>query len=67
MMQVNFWLGSLIQMRGEDLFRMKGVIAIRDFPETFVFQVRSNMSAGSPCKIPLCDGTRAIEDDSRAI
>lgn len=26
-------------MRGEDLFRMKGVIAIRDFPETFVFQV----------------------------
>ena len=36
---MNFWLGSLIQMRGEDLFRMKGVIAIRDFPETFVFQV----------------------------
>ena len=37
--QVNYWLGSIIQMRGEDMFRMKGVIAIRDFPDTFVFQV----------------------------
>ena len=37
--QVNFWLGALIQDRGDDLYRMKGVIAIRDFPETFVFQV----------------------------
>ena len=38
-MQVNYWLGALIQDRGDDLYRMKGVIAIRDFPETFVFQV----------------------------
>ncbi len=36
---MNFWLGALISEKGDDLYRMKGVIAIRDFPETFVFQV----------------------------
>ncbi len=37
--QVNHWLGSLIQVRGEDLYRMKGVLAIAGFSDTFVFQV----------------------------
>ena len=43
---MNFWLGSLISERGDDLYRMKGVIAIRDFPDTFVFQV----GAAAPTK-----------------
>ena len=38
--QVNHWLGSLIQVRGEDLYRMKGVLAIAGFSDTFVFQAR---------------------------
>ena len=42
-LQVNYWLGALIADRGDDLYRMKGVIAIRDFPDTFVFQVRDKL------------------------
>ena len=39
--QVNEWLGSLIQIRGEDLYRMKGILAITGFSDTFVFQARA--------------------------
>jgi G3E family GTPase len=39
--QLNFTLGALLQSRGEDLYRMKGILAIRDLPERYVFQVRA--------------------------
>ena len=37
--KVNFWLGALVEMRSEDLYRMKGVLAIKDFDRRFVCQV----------------------------
>lgn len=39
-MQVNFWLGGLIEVKRNDLYRMKGVLAIEGLEERFVFQVR---------------------------
>lgn len=38
--QVNYWLGGLIEVQSNDLYRMKGVLAIKDFDKRFVFQVR---------------------------
>jgi hypothetical protein len=39
-MQVNTWLGALLQLRGEDLYRMKGILSIDGYDRRFVFQVR---------------------------
>lgn len=36
--QVNYWLGGLMEVKSNDLYRMKGVLAIKDFPARFVFQ-----------------------------
>lgn len=38
--QVNYWLGGLIEVKSNDLYRMKGVLAIKDFDKRFVFQAR---------------------------
>ncbi|CAD7933231.1 unnamed protein product [Amoebophrya sp. A25] len=35
---LNRWMGSLLKEKGIDIFRMKGVIAIRNCAEKFVFQ-----------------------------
>ncbi len=35
---VNDWLGDLLQERWEDLYRLKGVLAIQGFPERYVIQ-----------------------------
>jgi G3E family GTPase len=32
------WLDELLATRGPDLFRMKGVLALRDEPHRFIFQ-----------------------------
>ncbi len=37
--QVNYFLSALIELKSNDLYRMKGVLAIRDFDRRFVFQV----------------------------
>ncbi len=37
-LQVNYWLGGLMEVKSNDLYRMKGVLAIKDFPARFVFQ-----------------------------
>jgi hypothetical protein len=37
--QINFTMGALLQARGEDLYRMKGILAIKGLPERYVFQV----------------------------
>jgi G3E family GTPase len=42
-MQVNEWLGALLAVRAEDLYRFKGVLAIKDFPKRYVFQVSSSL------------------------
>ena len=36
--KLNAWLGNLLQTRGTDIFRMKGVLAIKGDPRRFVFQ-----------------------------
>ena len=38
-LQVNYWLGGLMEVKSNDLYRMKGVLAIKDFDRRFVFQV----------------------------
>ena len=35
---VNDWLGDLLQERWQDMYRMKGVLAIAEFPERYVLQ-----------------------------
>lgn len=39
-LQVNYWLQTLIDVKSNDLYRMKGVLAIEGFDRRFVFQVR---------------------------
>jgi G3E family GTPase len=35
---VNMWLGALVDVRSEDLYRYKGVLSIAGFPRRYVFQ-----------------------------
>jgi hypothetical protein len=37
--KLNFTMGALLQARGEDLYRMKGILAIKGLPDRYVFQV----------------------------
>lgn len=37
--QANMWLGALLYQRSEDIYRMKGILAVQDMEERFVFQV----------------------------
>jgi G3E family GTPase len=46
--KLNAWLGSLLMDKGEDIFRMKGVIAIKGQPVRFVFQGVHMMFDGTP-------------------
>lgn len=46
--KVNFWLGSLLELRGEDIFRTKGVLAIDGFERRFVFQGVHMLFEGMP-------------------
>jgi G3E family GTPase len=39
--KLNLWLGALLEMRGEDIYRMKGILHIKHNKERFVFQVRA--------------------------
>ena len=54
--QVNYWLGGLMEVKSNDLYRMKGVLAIKDFPARFVFQVRRPPAAAPapPPPPPQC-------------
>jgi len=45
--KLNRWLSELMQTRGPDLYRMKGVLAIRGEPRRYVFQgVHMQLDAG---------------------
>jgi G3E family GTPase len=46
--KLNSWLGTLLMDKGEDIFRMKGVIAIKGQPVRFVFQGVHMMFDGTP-------------------
>jgi G3E family GTPase len=35
--KINSWLGKTLRTKGNDIFRMKGVIAIKGWKEKFVF------------------------------
>ncbi|KAI7840554.1 hypothetical protein COHA_005709 [Chlorella ohadii] len=46
--KVNYWLGGLMEVKSNDLYRMKGVLAIKDFPARFVFQGVHMLFEGMP-------------------
>jgi G3E family GTPase len=46
--KLNFTMGALLQSRGEDLYRMKGILSIRNLPERYVFQAVHMLFEGSP-------------------
>lgn len=58
LLQVNYWLGGIVELRGEDIYRMKGVLSIRDFEQRFVFHVRAIRVRSeifvSPCVCRAC-------------
>ena len=46
--KVNLWLGGLIEVKSNDLYRYKGVLAIQDFERRFVYQGVHMVFDGSP-------------------
>jgi G3E family GTPase len=48
--KLNAWLGELLRTKGTDIFRMKGVLSIKDEPNRFVFQGVHMLFDGRPDK-----------------
>lgn len=48
--RLNAWMGELLQLRGPDIYRMKGVLSIRNEPKRFVFQGVHMLFDGRPGK-----------------
>ncbi|MBE3558178.1 MAG: GTP-binding protein [Ktedonobacteraceae bacterium] len=46
--KLNTWLSNLLRTRGPDIFRMKGVLSIKDHPNRFVFQGVHMLFEGRP-------------------
>jgi G3E family GTPase len=46
--RLNDWMGELLQTRGPDIYRMKGVLSIRNDPRRFVFQGVHMLFDGQP-------------------
>lgn len=46
--KVNYFLEALMQVRGDDLYRMKGVLSMEGFDRRFVFQGVHTLFDGSP-------------------
>ncbi|KAJ0639337.1 putative cobW/HypB/UreG, nucleotide-binding domain, cobalamin (vitamin B12) biosynthesis CobW [Helianthus annuus] len=46
--KANFWLGTLLMDRSEDIYRMKGLMSIEGMDERFVFQGVHDIFQGSP-------------------
>ena len=49
--KVNYWLGGLIEVKSNDLYRYKGVLAIQDFERRFVYQGVHMVFEGSPDRL----------------
>lgn len=47
---VNTWLGALLEVRADDLYRFKGILAIAGYPNRYVFQGVHALFAGEPGK-----------------
>ncbi len=48
--RLNDWMSELLQVRGPDIYRMKGVLSIRNDPKRFVFQGVHMLFDGRPGK-----------------
>ncbi|GBF93061.1 hypothetical protein Rsub_05672 [Raphidocelis subcapitata] len=46
--KLNFTMGALLQARGEDMYRMKGILAIKGLPDRYVFQAVHMLFEGTP-------------------
>ena len=46
--KMNIWMGNLLKERGQDIFRMKGVLSIKVEAERFVFQGVHMLFTGTP-------------------
>lgn len=49
--KVNAWLSYLLRTQGPDIFRMKGILSIKDQPQRFVFQGVHMLFDGRPDRI----------------
>jgi len=50
LLKVNNWLGALVELRGEDIYRMKGILSIAGIDRRFVFQGVHMTFDGNPHK-----------------
>lgn len=48
--KLNDWLGWLLKEKGVDIFRTKGILAVKDMPQKFVFQAVHMAFSGAPQK-----------------
>ena len=46
--KLNKWMSELLQSKGQDIFRMKGVLSIKGDPQRFVFQGVHMLFDGRP-------------------
>jgi G3E family GTPase len=46
--KLNAWLGKLLKEKGEDIFRMKGILHLKGDEQRFVFQGVHMMFDGQP-------------------
>lgn len=46
--KVNQWLGMILEVRSEDIYRMKGVLAIKGYDQKYVFQGVHSLFDGMP-------------------
>ncbi|KAH8520802.1 hypothetical protein Peur_039583 [Populus x canadensis] len=49
--KANFWLGTLLMERSEDIYRMKGLLSVQGMNERFVFQGVHDIFEGSPDRL----------------
>ncbi|KAI7726122.1 hypothetical protein M8C21_020201 [Ambrosia artemisiifolia] len=56
--KANFWLGTLLMDRSEDIYRMKGLLSIEGMDERFVFQGVHDIFQGSPDRMWKPDEAR---------
>lgn len=55
--KVNYWLGGMIEVKSNDLYRMKGVLSIEGLEKRFVFQGVHMLFEGMPDR-PWRDGEK---------
>ena len=46
--RVNSWLSELLQTKGQDIFRMKGILHLKSVPQRFIFQGVHMLFEGKP-------------------